>query len=357
MVILDTVTSYSGRKVFVTGHTGFKGAWLTQILVNLGAEVSGFSLPLDERNSHFVKLGLKDKIVHVEGDIRDSERLSSCVRKFQPEVVFHLAAQPIVTVSYNAPAETLTTNIVGGVNLLEAIRDLESLRALLFITSDKCYENREWVWGYRETDKLGGHDPYSASKAACEIVFASYWKSFLSVRGDVGAATTRAGNVIGGGDWSPNRIIPDCVRAIHNRESLFLRSPMATRPWQHVLEPLSGYLQLGLALLREPHTFSGAWNFGPSTTDCRTVGEVAQYMVDYFGEGTIEIGNEGAHHEAQLLQLNCDKAHQVLNWRPRWGFDESLEKTAEWYKKVLSGAEELSITCSHIEQYYPELSL
>lgn len=356
LVMSDVLASYRGRRVLITGHTGFKGSWLTQILVNLGAEIAGYALPPQSAGSHFELLELGSAITHVEGDIRDLTRLSRAIQDFAPDTVFHLAAQALVRQSYADPIETFSTNVMGSINLLEAIRGVPSVQSLVFVTSDKCYENHEWIWGYRENDQLGGHDPYSASKAAAEIVFSAYWRSFLKNRESFGAATTRAGNVIGGGDWAEDRIVPDCIRATIEDKPVTLRNPTATRPWQHVLEPLSGYIALGAALLSDPKRYSGAWNFGPPATQCRTVGEVADVIVRHLGSRAVEHGDCPPQYEAQLLQLNCDKAHQMLKWHPRWDVDKTLEMTAEWYRAVLGGDEAKTVTSRQICDYFPEMT-
>jgi len=245
---------------------------------------------------------------------------------------------------------------MGSVYLLDAIRACDSVRSLVYITSDKCYENLEWVWGYRESDRLGGHDPYSASKGAAELVFSAYARSFFSARIELGAATVRAGNVIGGGDWAEDRIVPDCIRAAKEGRSIALRNPMATRPWQHVLEPVSGYLLLAAQLHCYPQEAAGAWNFGPSTGEVRTVSEVANTIIRHLGCGTVEIDNSGSHqHEANLLQLNCDKAHQLLQWHSRWHVEKTLIATAEWYRSWLDGEDMEHMTRSQIHDYFPEL--
>ncbi len=328
---------FKGKKVFITGHTGFKGTWLTTILKKLGANILGYSLEL-EKNSHFELLNLENEIQHVIGDIRDQKKLSDTLMRFEPEFVFHLAAQAIVKQSYNEPVETFSTNIMGSVNLLEAVKNCESVRSLVYITSDKCYENVEWEWGYRENDRLGGYDPYSASKAAAEVVFSSYLRSFFDSKINLGAASVRAGNVIGGGDYSDNRIIPDCIRAINSNTPITLTNPLATRPWQHVLEPLSGYLKLAFELYNSPKKYTGSWNFGPSTIETRTVEEVAKIVINHFEKGEIITENIQTHHEAQLLQLNCDRANQILKWYPRWDVDQTLFETVSLYQKVNDGA-------------------
>jgi len=353
----SVLDSFSGKRIFVTGHTGFKGTWLTFLLKELGADVMGFSLPPEPGPSHFELLNLQTRIGHVVGDIRDATALKNALQSFQPEYVFHLAAQALVKKSYDDPVSTFASNVMGSVHLLDAVRQCDSVRSLVYITSDKCYENVEWVWGYRENDLLGGHDPYSASKAAAEIVFSAYARSYFVSRPDLGAATTRAGNVIGGGDWAADRIIPDCIRAVEMDSPIQLRNPQATRPWQHVLEPLSGYLLLAAELRVEPEKYAGSWNFGPSTSEVRTVQEVADSIIQHLGRGRVETTvSQPQHHEALLLQLNCDKAHQLLGWYPRWHVDKTLAATAQWYKVVLEGGDVESITRTQLQDYYPELS-
>ena len=349
----DLLSSFEGRRVLITGHTGFKGSWLSFMLHESGADVLGYALPPDKEKSHFSLLGLSDKIHHVEADIRDAEKLDSCMKEFQPEFVFHLAAQALVRPSYQDPKTTFDTNITGSVNLLEAVRHCESVRSLVYITSDKCYENNNWVWGYRENDQLGGHDPYSASKAAAEIVFSAYARSFFTDRKELGAASARAGNVIGGGDWSEDRIIPDCIRAIETGKPIQLRSPNATRPWQHVSEPLSGYLLLALRLRDEPRTYSNAWNFGPSSSEVCTVLEVAEHIVARMGRGEIKITDSDSNqHEAKLLQLNCDKARQILGWSPQWNVEKALNTTADWYKEISIGKDASDVSRQQIIEYF-----
>ncbi|WP_108780897.1 CDP-glucose 4,6-dehydratase [Pontivivens insulae] len=345
--------AYRGRRVFVTGHTGFKGTWLSTLLHDLGAEVCGFALAPNTSPNHFDVLGLTNAMHSVIGNVDDLDHLRGTMAEFAPEIVFHLAAQPLVRQSYHDPVETFRSNVLGATHLLEAVRQTDSIRSLVFITSDKAYENVEWVWGYRETDRLGGQDPYSASKGAAEIVYSSYERSFFAHRPDLACAVARAGNVIGGGDWSADRIIPDCVRAIEAGEPIRLRNPNATRPWQHVLEPLSGYVLLGERLLNAPGQGKGAWNFGPSTHEVRTVKDVADAIIAHLGSGQVKIEQtEGQPHEAQLLQLNCDKAHQFLNWRPRWGVDKTLEATARWYAEFIKGADMQAVTRAQIAEYF-----
>lgn len=352
----QALASFAGRRVFVTGHTGFKGAWLSLLLTRAGAEVMGYALEPETTPNHFDLLGLAKRMHHIVGDVTDGGNLKKVMADFQPEYVFHLAAQALVKRSYDDPASTFATNVMGSTYLLGAVRHVDSVRSLVYITSDKCYENVEWIWGYRENDRLGGHDPYSASKAAAEILFSAYERSYFAARPELGAASARAGNVIGGGDWSRDRIIPDCVRSIETCQPIRLRNPSATRPWQHVLEPLSGYLRLAASLREDPARFAGAWNFGPNSSEVRTVLDVARAMVDKLGRGSIEIGAASpVHHEAQLLQLNCDKAQQLLGWKPRWGVDKTLETTADWYAAWLSGQDIPTVSEAQIRDYFPEL--
>ena len=347
--------AFNNSRVLVTGHTGFKGSWLSMILNTLGAEVMGYSLP-EERNEHlFNKLKLKDSLKNIEGDIRDFDHLKKSIKDFKPEFIFHLAAQALVSRSYEEPRTTFETNIIGTLNILEIIRDISSVKSAVLITSDKCYENNEWIWGYRENDQLGGKDPYSASKASAEIIFNSYINSFFTNKDTIGLTTARAGNVIGGGDISENRIIPDCIKAINHSEPIKLRSPNATRPWQHVLEPLSGYLLLALALSKDPKKFTGSWNFGPMNGQSKTVFEVAQEIIGIFNKGEITIENENTMKESNLLQLNCDKANQLLGWLPRWSVEKSINKTGNWYKQTDNGKSAIVQTKEDIEDYFTEL--
>jgi CDP-glucose 4,6-dehydratase len=345
---------FRGKRVLVTGHTGFKGSWLTLLLNGLGAEVMGYALAPEYAGGHFDRLGLEKQIRHVTGDVRDLDHMRAEVMAFQPEIVFHLAAQALVRPSYVDPKTTFDVNVGGGINLLEVVRTCESVRALVFITSDKCYENLEWIWGYRETDAMGGYDPYSASKGAAELVFSSYLRSFFTNRADFGAATARAGNVIGGGDWASDRIVPDCVRALQAGTLITIRSPRATRPWQHVLEPLSGYLKLGARLLESGHVYDGAWNFGPHVGDVRTVLDVANAIASQFENGSVVVDEpRDKPHEAHLLQLNSDKARQLLQWDTRWNFEQTLAATGGWYREVLvQGQSAEVVSRAQISAYY-----
>jgi CDP-glucose 4,6-dehydratase len=356
MVEEPFLTAFDGARVMVTGHTGFKGSWLAFLLNRVGATVLGYALAPPQPDSHFDALGLGNEIEHVEADIRDADQLASTMERFQPEYVFHLAAQGLVRRSFVDPLTTFATNVLGSANLLDAVRHSSSVRSLVYITSDKCYENLEWVWGYRENDRLGGHDPYSASKAAAEMVFSSYARSFFGKMPNFGAASTRAGNVIGGGDWADDRIVPDCMRAIRDGQPIVLRNPMATRPWQHVLEPLSGYLLLATRLRDQPEEFSGSWNFGPPSTDARNVLQVAEGIVERFGRGQITVTPDtDGNHEAGLLQLNCDKANQFLPWKARWDIEKTLSMTVSWYQAFFEGASMADVTWGQLQDYFPDL--
>lgn len=343
---MKDLQAYRGRRVLVTGHTGFKGAWLSLWLRELGATVTGYALDpsKDDLGWH---VGIADIVSHYSGDIRDSRSLLRLFERTQPEVVFHLAAQPLVRLSYEQPVATFETNVGGSLHLLDAVRSTPSVKSLVYVTSDKCYRNREWSWGYRENDELGGDDPYSASKAAAEILFGSYQASFFRHRGGFGAASARAGNVIGGGDWSRDRIVPDCIRSLRAGHPIQLRRPSATRPWQHVLEPVFGYLLLGAKLLADPERYSGSWNFGPSAESVKTVGELARAVVVEWGVGSVEEAPEpNAAHETSLLSLSCEKAIRQLGWQARWNFQRAVRETVAWYREFTCGAS-ASDLCRH----------
>jgi CDP-glucose 4,6-dehydratase len=327
--------AYRGRRVLVTGHTGFKGFWLTRWLLALGADVAGLATPPPTEPSGFEALGLSERITDIRGDIRDREAVMRTVESIQPEVVFHLAAQSLVRRSYADPAATFESNALGTMNVCEAVRRSDSAQALVLITSDKCYKNVEWEFGYRETDALGGFDPYSASKGCAEIIAASYFESFFRPAVRPQAATTRAGNVIGGGDWAQDRIVPDCARAWAAGEPVRIRSPQATRPWQHVLEPLSGYLWLGARLLAEdPAACFQAFNFGPPAEVVQTVEEVARALEEQWPgfEAAMDSAGQGGAKESTLLKLCCDKALARLRWRAVLDFPTTMRMTAGWYR-------------------------
>jgi len=333
---------YHGKRVLITGHTGFKGSWLSLWLKHLGAEVVGISFAPETQPNHWDLLNFKTLIQHHELDIRNSSDLAKVFDSAQPEVVFHLAAQSLVRRSYRDPLATWSTNVIGTANILEACRQNGNVRAIVNITTDKCYENQEWTWGYRENDRLGGHDPYSASKAASELVADSYRKAFFYGDNAPLLATARAGNVIGGGDWSQDRLIPDLVRAILAKESLKTRSPNAIRPWQHVLESLSGYLLLGQKLIGGDRKFEGSWNFGPALCDNRAVGDVLDKLQAYWPEIQWHEIQMHQFHEANFLYLDSSKAQNQLGWKPVWSLETTLEKTTDWYQNFLSNKKTIS---------------
>jgi CDP-glucose 4,6-dehydratase len=345
---------FQGKRILVTGHSGFKGSWLVAILEKAGGVVRGLSLPPID-GSHFEALGYIQ--THSSGeffDIRDFSKVQEAVQEFDPEIIFHLAAQPLVRDSFSTTRETFEINLMGGVNVLEAARSAKALKVMVFITSDKAYENVEWEWGYRENDKLGGIDPYSASKGAVELVVSSYRRSILDdTRIKVVAA--RAGNVIGGGDWSKDRIVPDIVRSVMSSRKVEIRNPNSTRPWQHVLEPLSGYLLLAQHMLEGSYT-QDAYNFGPNASEQKTVLQLADGLIQIFGQGSIDlIPDQQNLHEAGLLQLNCERAKQDLGWAPRWDFEKTLKMTGEWYKTLIEGGNPSQVTHEQISDYFVEL--
>lgn len=330
---------YQGKRVLVTGHTGFKGSWLSIWLHELGAEVIGVSLEPSTERDNFVLSGIGNKIkADLRGDIRDGERLKSIFCEYQPEIVFHLAAQPLVRLSYDIPVDTYETNVMGTIHVLEAIRVTDSLKVGVMITTDKCYENKEQIWGYRENEPMGGYDPYSSSKGAAEIAIASWRRSFFNPaeydRHGKSIASVRAGNVIGGGDWALDRIIPDCIKALEAGKPIEIRSPKAIRPWQHVLEPLSGYMLLAQKMWGEPTKYCEGWNFGPRAESISTVWDVAAKVVRNYGSGELkDISESGALHEAKLLMLDISKAKFRLGWEPRMNIEQSMELVVDWYRK------------------------
>jgi CDP-glucose 4,6-dehydratase len=356
---LDLKNAFKKKRVLVTGHTGFKGGWLSFWLNEMGSEVTGFSNGVPTKPSFFETVGLKDCLVHVDGDIRDLEHLKRIVRACDPEYIFHLAAQPLVRDSYINPIKTFETNVLGTANVLEAARECESLASCVCITSDKCYENRDWAFAYRENDRLGGKDPYSASKAAAEMVAASYRTSFFQSREAKRPAivTARAGNVIGGGDWASDRIVPDCIRALNDGRSVVLRNPDSIRPWQHVLEPLAGYLRLAYLSGNDPERYSGAWNFGPMCEGTISVRNLVDGVIYEWGSGTSELGNQDERRpEASILKLDCTKSVDNLNWRPSLKITEAIKMTVSWYKEMLSGEKNMKKYTSDQINGYSELS-
>jgi CDP-glucose 4,6-dehydratase len=329
---------YRGKKVLVTGHTGFKGSWLSIWLHHLGAEVIGLGLnPLTEKDN-YVLSGLKDKITDLRGDIRNGELMKEIFRKYQPEIVFHLAAQPLVRLSYEIPVETYETNVMGTIHILEAIRATGSVKVGIMITTDKCYENKEQIWGYRENEPMGGYDPYSSSKGAAEIAISSWRRSFFNPehyeKHGKSIASVRAGNVIGGGDWALDRIMPDCIRALETDKPVEIRNPKAIRPWQHVLEPLSGYLLLAQKMWEAPTKYCEAWNFGPKSESIATVWDIATGVIENYGTGTLkDLSSPQALHEANLLMLDISKARFELGWEPRMSKEECVALTVDWYRR------------------------
>lgn len=333
--------NYRERTVLITGHTGFKGGWLALWLESMGADVVGYSLDPPTNPSFFEVTGLSERLVHIRGDILDLDRMKKTIRKYHPDYIFHLAAQPIVRDSYKHPLETFSVNVLGTAILLESLRKLHDQAVCVCITSDKCYENREWPYAYRETDPLGGHDPYSASKGAAEIVIASYRNSFFTTktRTTPSLASARAGNIIGGGDWGKDRIVPDCVKALSAHKKITLRNPSAIRPWQFVLEPLSGYLLLACRMRENPTLFADAWNFGPRHTGTIDVRDLTERIIHAWGSGTWKemSPQKNAPHEANCLRLDIAKSSSRLGWRPVYDIDETVQQTIAWYKQYYSG--------------------
>ena len=330
----DSLKIFSGTKVLITGHTGFKGTWLSLWLTQLGANVTGIAIDVPTKPSHFDAAALTNRLSDHRLDIRDGETLKNFVKELSPDFVFHLAAQPLVRRSYNEPVDTWQTNTMGTINLLEALRELNNPCTAVLITSDKCYDNVEWIWGYRETDALGGPDPYSASKGAAELAIRSYVRSFFPAEGNVRIAVGRAGNVIGGGDWAEDRIVADCMSACSVGESVSLRNPLATRPWQHVLEPLSGYLALASSLYEDVTLHGEPFNFGPPSDQNQSVGDLVVQMSKHWDQvrWTDESELYGGPYESGLLKLNCDKALHYLKWQASWNFEETVRETVLWYK-------------------------
>lgn len=339
------------KQVLLTGHTGFKGGWLSLWLQSMGAQVHGYALLPSTDPSFFSLADVENGMAsHTIADIRDDKKLFDVVHKVQPDIVFHMAAQPLVRYSYAEPVETYSVNVMGTVNLLEAVRRISSVRVIVNVTTDKCYENREWSMAYKEDEPLGGYDPYSSSKACSELVTAAYRQSYLAEKG-IGVATARAGNVIGGGDWSNDRLIPDFFRAIVKNKPLVIRSPNAIRPWQHVLEPLSGYLNLAEKLHAEAAKYSGAWNFGPSEDDAQTVSWILNNLAEKIPNATWQIDQNPQLHEAGLLKLDSSKARGHLNWIPRWTLDEALNKIVEWQNQFENGSDLKKYSLTQIADY------
>ena len=346
---------WKGKKVFVTGHTGFKGSWLSLWLQDMGAVVKGYALEPNTTPNLFTEANVGQNMDSQIGDITDLKRITDSMVAFNPEVLIHMAAQPLVRLSYQEPVLTYATNVMGTVNVLEAARKCDNLKAIVSVTTDKCYENKEWAWGYRENEPMGGHDPYSSSKGCAELVTAAYRKSFFNENNSPFLASARAGNVIGGGDWSDDRLIPDILKAFEKNEPVIVRNPMATRPWQHVLEPLSGYLVLAQHLYEDGSTFAEGWNFGPKDEDCKPVSWILDKMVDKWGKGAAwELDKNNNPHEAGYLKLDCSKAAMQLNWRPKWNLEDTLESIINWHQHYLSGKNSKEQCLLEIAKYQKE---
>lgn len=340
---------YRNKKIFVTGHTGFKGSWLVLWLKSLGAEVMGYSLEPDTSPSMFKALQIDKQIKSIIGNILDVQKLETYMNEFQPEIVFHLAAQPLVRLSYLEPVLTYQTNVIGTLNVLEAAKKCASVKALVNVTTDKCYENKEINRGYKEDEPMGGHDMYSSSKGCVEILSSSYRRSFL--QNGYAMATARAGNVIGGGDWAADRLIPDCIKSINRNKPIEIRNPLAVRPWQHVLEPLSGYLRLGELLLNDGQKYAQGFNFGPNEDSVLKVSDVTKKIVELYGHGEVVVQKYDDLHEANLLILNNEKAKNLLDWTPTYSAPQAVEKTVEWYKKFYAKETMLDFTFNQINDF------
>ena len=346
---------WRGKRVLLTGHTGFKGSWLSLWLQSMGAELKGLALDPPTTPSLFVEARVAQGMQSQIGDIRDYDTVHRAIDFFKPEIVIHMAAQPLVRYSYKNPVETYATNVMGTVHLLEAIRKTGTAGVVLNVTTDKCYENREWVWGYREDEPMGGFDPYSSSKGCSELVTSAYRRSYFSEKG-IALASARAGNVIGGGDWAEDRLVPDILRAFEKKEPVVIRNPSSTRPWQHVLEPLCGYLVIAEQLWNEPQLFAEAWNFGPRDEDARPVGWIVERMADKWGKGATWRFDGCDHpHEANYLKLDISKARQHLPWMPRWDLETALGSTISWHQAWLSKADVREVSLQQIDQYVSTL--
>lgn len=340
---------WSGRRVFLTGHTGFKGAWASLLLASMGAQVFGYALAPESDQDLFTAAKVADDIRHREADIRDADALRAAMAEDRPEIVIHMAAQALVRPSYESPLDTFMTNVMGTAHVLDAVRHVPSVRAVVVVTSDKCYDNVGWVWGYRETDPLGGHDPYSNSKACAELVTDSYRRSFFGNRNAPCVASARAGNVVGGGDWARDRLVPDAMRAFLRHAAVHIRSPRSIRPWQHVLDPVIGYLVLAQRLVQHGREYAEAWNFGPTSDSDLSVGNIADMLVELWGGSARWETDAGVHpHEAAYLRLDCSKARSKLNWRPLFDVRSALALTVEWYRAFGQKADMRAVTSAQI---------
>ena len=334
--IVDPVF-WKGKKVFLTGHTGFKGSWLSLWLQNMGAILKGYSLEPNTTPNLFTESHVGNNMESEIGDIRDLNQISKSMLDFNPDVLIHMAAQPLVRYSYENPIETYSTNVMGTVNVLESARKCLNLKSIVSVTTDKCYENKEWDWGYRESEPMGGHDPYSSSKGCAELVTSAYRRSFFSSKYTASLASARAGNVIGGGDWANDRLMPDILRAFEKSESVVIRNPLSTRPWQHVLEPLSGYLLLAQELFLNGDEFAEGWNFGPKDEDCKPVGWILDKMVENWGgNASWSLDKKNNPHEAGFLKLDCSKASSKLKWNPKWNLQYTLNSIVDWHKLYIN---------------------
>jgi CDP-glucose 4,6-dehydratase len=343
---------WKGKKVFLTGHTGFKGSWMSLWLQSMGSIVKGYSLEPNTQPNLFTEAKVSENMESEIGNIKDLENLSTSMMAFNPDVLIHMAAQPLVRLSYQEPVETYATNVMGTVNVLEAARKCPNLKAIVSVTTDKCYENKEWEWGYRENEPMGGHDPYSSSKGCAELVTAAYRRSFFNTSESASLASARAGNVIGGGDWADDRLIPDILRAFEKSESVVIRNPLSTRPWQHVLEPLAGYLVLAEQLYIHGNEFAEGWNFGPKDEDCKPVSWILDKMVSKWGSGASwNLDTTNNPHEAGFLKLDCSKAANRLKWQPKWNLEDSLGLIIEWHQNYLSGKDVKEDCLKEINKY------
>ncbi len=343
---------WKGKKVFLTGHTGFKGSWLSLWLQSMGAIVKGYALEPPTSPSLFVEANVAQGMESETGDIRNLEQLRKSMQSFNPDVLIHMAAQPLVRLSYREPIETYSTNVMGTVNVLESARYCSDLKAIVSVTTDKCYENREWEWGYRENEPMGGHDPYSSSKGCAELVTSAYRNSFFNTENSASIASARAGNVIGGGDWAEDRLIPDILRAFEKGKSVIIRNPLSTRPWQHVLEPLSGYLVLAQHLYEDGKAYAEAWNFGPKDEDCKPVQWILDKMVTAWGEGANwKLDKNDNPYEANFLKLDCSKAATKLKWQPTWHLDYTLKLIVDWHKQWQAKADMRTHCINEIIKY------
>jgi len=354
---MGDLSIYKGKKVFLTGHTGFKGSWLCQLLHHLGAQVYGYALQPPTHPSLYEIAKIDELVASTIADVRDYQALLKTLQEVQPDIVFHLAAQPLVRDSYKNPVETYSINVMGTVHLLEAIRHTQSVKAIVNVTTDKCYENKEWLWGYRENEPMGGYDPYSNSKGCSELVTASFRSSFFNPAEygkthRVALASARAGNVIGGGDWAEDRLIPDFIRAINRKEKVVIRNPYAIRPWQHVLEPLSGYLLLGAKLYTAGCEYAEGWNFGPDDSDAQPVEWIINTICNLWGENaSYVLDNKPQPHEATYLKLDCSKAKALLGWYPKWDIEKALNHIVSWTKAYYRGEDMRAVCNSQIEEY------